>query len=65
MTALCKRYLDFLDKMLNDFCAASQAAKLYSSSHRLNRQSFEELSPRTSNSRKMRMNSLIASVITL
>jgi hypothetical protein len=21
VTALCKRYLDFLDKMLNDFCA--------------------------------------------
>jgi hypothetical protein len=24
VTALCKRYLDFLDKMLNDFCADNQ-----------------------------------------
>jgi len=26
VTALCKRYLDFLDKMLNDFCADNQPA---------------------------------------
>jgi hypothetical protein len=24
VTALCKRYLDFLDKVLNDFCANNQ-----------------------------------------
>jgi hypothetical protein len=26
VTALCKRYLDFLDKMLNDFCTDNQRA---------------------------------------
>jgi len=26
VTALCKRYLDFLDKMLNDFCAENYPA---------------------------------------
>jgi hypothetical protein len=26
VTALCKRYLDFLDKMLNDFCTDNQPA---------------------------------------
>ena len=28
VTALCKRYLDFLDKMLNDFCTDNQRASI-------------------------------------